>query len=187
MPNRVALAAGVAAGFAAAAAASPTPPSFCAPSTAWVPVWADEFDGPGLDPSSWSTVNGNDVGSCREAWCDPSAVAVANGTLVLTSTPTPAHGFSFTTGAVNSKGKRFWAPTPTYRLCVSAILPGGTGGPGTAAGVWPAHCHTQLHVRRAGLAATHRHAVLPDPEHRRWWPVAGPAQRDHVVAVGPHD
>jgi beta-glucanase (GH16 family) len=125
--------------------------SFCAPSGQWEFAWADDFNGPGLDEASWTPLTGNadrNVGACRDAFCTPEAVAVRNGTLVLTSDvatpggPAPL-GYNWTTGAVSTQGKLAWPDSPAYRLCVSAILPGGgpsgDGAGGTATGLWPAH------------------------------------------------
>lgn len=69
------------------------------------------------------------------------------GELVLTSDVAPADRAttSFTTGAVNTWGKAAWrAGDGTFRVCVSARLPGVSGGSaGTASagsqGLWPAH------------------------------------------------
>ena len=123
--------------------------SFCAPGSQWELAWADDFNGPGLDEASWTPLTGNtdrNVGTCRFGFCTPDAVAVRNGTLVLTSdvaAPGAGHGYNWTTGAVSTQGKRSWPDSPAYRLCVSAILPGGgpggDGAGGTATGLWPAH------------------------------------------------
>lgn len=128
--------------LAAAACASSAAASFCAPSTEWVPAWADEFDGTSIDAASWNVLNASDLGSCRDAWCTPDAVAVRGGALILTTDVAPPgglHGHNWTSGAVNTQGKRSWAPSPWYRVCVSAILPGGASPSSALRGVWPAH------------------------------------------------
>ena len=116
--------------------AAAAPPSFCDPGAGWAPSWADEFDGDTLDPASWNVRNDSETGSCREAWCSPANVAVGGGALRITTRREAAYGFNYTTGAVTTLGKREWPSTPAYRLCVSAVLPGGKGAAGQ--GVWPA-------------------------------------------------
>ena len=102
----------------ASAAVSAAATSFCDPTGGWTLDWEDNFDGDSLDLSSWTPLTsdaGGNIGSCRDAWCTPSAVAVAGGTLVLTTDHAPPgglYGRNFTSGAVNSQGKRSWAPSP---------------------------------------------------------------------------
>lgn len=130
-------AAALAAVAVATAAASPPASSFCA-RDGWTTAWLDDFDGDALDPTSWTAQVGNagrNIGSCRDAYCDAANVGVANGTLLLTTKREVHGGYNFTTGAVETAGKRHW--TPPYRLCASAMLPGGAG-PDAAQGIWPA-------------------------------------------------
>lgn len=148
---RFAAAAAAAAACGAAASALPTPPrgmaaSFCAPGGAWALNWAEDFAGDALDTASWTVLTGNagrNIGACRDALCSAANVAVRNGTLVLTSRAEQAGGMNWTTGAVSTQGKRDWPQSPAYRLCVSAVLPGGgpsgDGAGGSAQGLWPAH------------------------------------------------
>jgi beta-glucanase (GH16 family) len=117
--------------------------SFCdlsALPSSWSLNWEDDFSGDSLDLSSWSIQvgnNGRNIGSCRDAYCSPDNVVVANGTLILSSKAEAVNGYNFTTGAVTTQGKRDWTHAPTFRLCASAMLPGGGGG-GKGAGIWPA-------------------------------------------------
>jgi hypothetical protein len=91
----------------------------------WTRLWEDDFNGDTLNLDNWSVVDANDVSSCREAYCTPANVAVANGNLVLTTTNTPMHGFNYSSAAVNTRGKKNWnAATSSFRTCVSAKLPG---------------------------------------------------------------
>ncbi len=116
--------------------------SFCDPSNGWTLEWEDDFSGDSLDLSSWTPLTsdgGGNIGSCRDAYCTPANVAVANGTLILTSKQEQMNGYNYTTGAVNTSTKRSWKPVPKMRLCFSAILPGyGQGAPHAGAGIWPA-------------------------------------------------
>lgn len=121
------------AAVAAAAAAS-----FCDPDPQWATVWLEEFEGDSLNASAWNVVVGtSDVGSCRDAYCSPNNVHVTGGNLVLTSKLESMGGANYTTGAVNTRNLEYW--NGTYRICVSAILPGyAAGQPHAGAGVWPA-------------------------------------------------
>jgi beta-glucanase (GH16 family) len=119
--------------------------------------WSDEFDGDKLDSSKWSVVcndmEGANCGAlpfgthdptsngaeCRSATCIPEAVSVGNGNLILTSARDPANSSAWTTGAVKTWEKATWTPRDgTYRMCISAKLPGGGGG-AAGQGIWPAH------------------------------------------------
>jgi hypothetical protein len=127
-----------------AACAGSLAPSFCDSQPGWKLDWQDEFDGDSLNASSWSALDLHtyDIGSCRDAVCLPDNVQVAGGALLLRSERRQVQGYNFTTGAVRTKGKRSWTATAesSFRVCVSAILPGeGHGRDGAAQGIWPAH------------------------------------------------
>lgn len=125
---------------ASAPLASAAAASFC-DAPGFARVFEDEFSGGALDAASWSASNGTarEDSSCREAMCLSRNVGVAGGALTLTSRREAAGWASFTTGAVNSQGKRFWPSDPGFRVCVSAQLPGGgVGGAKQGAGYWPA-------------------------------------------------
>lgn len=107
--------------------------SFCDATGDWKLDWLEEFDS--LDLDAWSVVQGNDEGSCRDALCTASNVKVSGGHLVITSKRENEGGYNFTTGAVQTAGKKHWAYKPKFRLCVSAMLPGG-GGNGKGQGIW---------------------------------------------------
>lgn len=114
-------------------------PSFCSNGGGWQVTWADEFDGDTLDPNNWNIQVGDPIGSCRYAYCSANNVAVANGTLILTSRRESSHGFAYTTGAVDTSEKQHWVHTPAFRVCASARLPGNSSAPAaTNTGLWPA-------------------------------------------------
>ena len=105
----------------------------------WSLSFADEFSGSSLNESNWSILNGtseNDS-SCRDAMCLTDNVALENGALLLTARKENSGWAKYTTGAVNSKDKRFFQATHAqpFRLCVSGKVPGGNG---VGAGLWPA-------------------------------------------------
>lgn len=108
--------------------------SFCDPAPGWKQDWVEEFDSADLDPNSWNILDDNEIGSCRQAWCTPKNVHVENGTLVLTSKAESYKGFNWTSAAVNTQGKRSWAgnSSASFRLCVSAKLPGKLDAPRAA-------------------------------------------------------
>lgn len=120
--------------------------SFCTPGPGWHLAFEDTFSGTALNQSNWNVLNGTDSGSCRAALCTPEAVTVSGGSLVLTTANRSAEFngevFNWTTGAVNSKGKQHWDRNQTFRLCVTAKLPGGgpdgDGNDYVGTGIWPA-------------------------------------------------
>jgi beta-glucanase (GH16 family) len=112
--------------------------SFCT-DNGWDIVWRDEFDGTTLNLSNWNVVQGDSIGSCRDALCTKENVYLdGHGSLVLRSDFGPTGGFNYTSGAVNTSGKQAWIHTPSFRACVRAQLPGG-GGQHKGQGIWPAH------------------------------------------------
>ena len=121
--------------IAACLVASVCAASFC-DAQGWTPEWREDFTGSSLDPTKWSVYDGPSIGSCRDALCSPDNVAVYGGALHLTTQREKvSHDgimYNYTTGAVNTYGKAHWSPTPRYRLCVSARLPGHSSPPGAA-------------------------------------------------------
>lgn len=114
--------------------------SFCDPVPGqWVSNWTEEFEGDSLDPQAWNIQVGNadrNIGSCRDAYCDPNNIIVSNGTLIIVSKNETSNGYNYTTGGVTTENKKIWTYSPTYRLCVSAKLPGKNTE--TGLGLWPA-------------------------------------------------
>lgn len=117
--------------------------------------WSDEFDGDSIDASKWNIVC-NDMSAvncgalpfptsangaeCRSARCIPEAVTVADGFLTLISQRDSNNSTAWTTGAVKTQNKSSWTTGDgTYRMCISAKLPGGASGEGAGQGIWPAH------------------------------------------------
>lgn len=114
--------------------------SFCEPDARWTTAFVDDFDGDTLNPLTWNVHVGSDDSLCRDSCCTAENVVVHDGKLVLLSkhNSPPGCSYPYTSGAVTTEGKKSWASSPVFRLCVSAMLPGG-GGQGAGAGVWPAH------------------------------------------------
>ena len=131
--------------------------SFCTEEPgAWRVEFQEDFDQPTLNLSRWTVTEGVGpvggpsaradcagaacipLGSCREAVCTADNVYLSEGRLILRSQRQALQGRSFTTGGISSYGKATWATTGgAFRLCISAILPGTSGG--LAQGLWPAH------------------------------------------------
>ena len=123
----------------ASAAASASAASFCeAPGFAL--EWSDEFSGSSLDASTWSVAEGTarDDSSCREAVCMAANVAVAGGSLVLTARRENVAWANYTTGAINSHGKRGFGARPgaPVRICIRGTVPVGPNA--TSHSYWPA-------------------------------------------------
>jgi beta-glucanase (GH16 family) len=124
----------------ASSSSSPTAPaSFCA-APGFSLEWSDEFSGSAIDASSWS-VSANtqrDDSACREAICMPANVAVTGGQLFLTARRENVAWANFTTGAVNTHGKRGWGARPgaPVRICIAGTVPVGPNS--SAASYWPA-------------------------------------------------
>ena len=143
----------------AVAAAAVAYGGFCDESAEFSVEWRDEFEGDALNRSLWSVVCSNmsapgcddlpfitharsNGAECRSALCVSDMVSVENGSLVLTSRRVGAPGNAsngWVTGAVKTRNKAAWnARDGTYRVCISAKLPGAGGG-GRGQGLWPAH------------------------------------------------
>jgi hypothetical protein len=103
------------------------------------PEFADDFDGPALDATTWTVRNASmpNDSHCRAARCMAGNVEQRGGALVLTARREESAWAAFTTGAVDSHGKRGWgarAGAPA-RICVKGVVP--TGARGAGAGYWP--------------------------------------------------
>ena len=82
--------------------------------------WRDEFDTPTLNTTSWTAIQGMNIGRCRSAYCDPANVWISEGHLVLVSRRINTFpGYNYTTGAVETLGKAHWWPNKTFRLCTT--------------------------------------------------------------------
>src|SRR5690606_13351184 len=105
-------------------------PAFAQSSQSWVLTWSDEFNGSGLDTSAWNVEDSttSSYGGTEQAW-RPANVTVSNGVLRLTGRRESAGNRQYTSGAVNTRGKRTFGPD--FRLEVRANIPAFRGG-------WPA-------------------------------------------------
>lgn len=98
-------------------------------------VWADYFNDKTLDPSSWNIeVNGNGGGNNELQYYAAANVTVGDdgegrGCLILTARKESKNGKQFTSGRLNTQGKRFF----THGKIESSIKL-----PKTANGLWPA-------------------------------------------------
>jgi beta-glucanase (GH16 family) len=93
-------------------------------------VWADYFDGTALNTDDWNIeVNGDGGGNKELQYYRAENVTVENGCLVLTARKETYLGKDFTSGRLNTSGKRFF----THGKIESSIRL-----PKTANGLWPA-------------------------------------------------
>jgi len=106
--------------------------AFCDSGNGWRQVFKDDFNT--FDENSWTITLGSDAGQGREAWLTKDNVYVQNSNLVLRSQRQVVGTSNYTSGAITSKGKKFWS---NARVCVRATLPGGSHQ--AAQGIWPAH------------------------------------------------
>lgn len=118
--------------------------SFCDtdPAGGYKMTWHDEFDGPELNTDNWNVATdtaGWHFAYGRDALCTKDNVYIENGNLVLRSQRQVVDKWNYTTGGVDTMNKAWWTPSPTYRMCIRAILPGGSTTPGGGQGIWPAH------------------------------------------------
>ncbi|MGW4893374.1 glycoside hydrolase family 16 protein [Kitasatospora sp. NPDC004240] len=101
----------------------------------WHLAFRDDFNGPGLDRSTWVTCYDWNVRGCtnsgnhEDQWYLPGQVSVADGVLTLTAERTPTRGsdgktYPWTSGMV-STGREQWDGTPkktfTYGYFAAAI------------------------------------------------------------------
>ncbi|MDR6512601.1 beta-glucanase (GH16 family) [Novosphingobium capsulatum] len=155
----VLLAAGAAAATPAHAAPSP-------PGPGWHLVWADEFNGTGIDPTRWTLADDCWGGGNQERQCytpRASNAHVAHGQLVITARKEAWRGPTypqdlrdsaekaaagaekpFTSARLSTKGKAAWR---YGRVEVRAKLPGGQGS-------WPAIWMLPAHDRYGHWAAS---------------------------------
>jgi len=95
----------------------------------WVQIWSDEFNGTSVDQSNWSYITNIHVNNEQQQYTTSSQnVAVNNGTLKLTARYQPTNGYPFTSGRLESAGKRQFGHT---RIESRIKLPVGSG-------IWPA-------------------------------------------------
>ena len=115
--------------------------SFCS-APGFSPEWSDDFSGATLDTASWTVKDSSEPNDsyCREAVCQAANVAVSGGALLLTARRQASAWANFTTGAVDSRGKRSWGARPgaPVRICIGGTLPSAGGGGAGGDGYWPA-------------------------------------------------
>jgi beta-glucanase (GH16 family) len=69
----------------------------------WREVFADDFTGSTLNPSSWFAYGKVEPGGDPGAWFDPNHVSVSNDELVISGYQDPADGNKWATGGIQSK------------------------------------------------------------------------------------
>ncbi len=97
-------------------------------------IWQDEFDGDALDPASWNVQLGDGCpelcgwGNQELQYYQAENVSVADGVLTIEARVESAGGKPYTSGRVNTEGKRFFK---YGRVDIRAKMPRGRGP-------WPA-------------------------------------------------
>ncbi|AKQ63781.1 Endo-1,4-beta-xylanase A precursor [Myxococcus hansupus] len=73
----------------------------------WVEVWRDDFDGNSINPANWFANTGVHVNSEQQNYTtSPRNIQVSNGTLKLIARHESSNGYPFTSGRLESAGKR---------------------------------------------------------------------------------
>ncbi len=75
--------------------------------TGWTQIWSDEFDGTSVNTANWSYVTNVHVNSEQQQYTtSPNNVQVSNGTLKLIVRRESNNGYPFTSGRLESAGKK---------------------------------------------------------------------------------
>jgi beta-glucanase (GH16 family) len=96
----------------------------------WGLEWADEFNGPTLDPAVWITVDGPAQVNNEAEYYTPSEVYIENGSLVLRSQARSFGGRSYTSGEVRTGVHRLVSQGSAVEWRTQ--IPSGKG-------IWPAN------------------------------------------------
>lgn len=96
----------------------------------WALEWADEFNGPALDPAVWITVDGASNVNNERQYYTPSEVYLENGSLVLRSQERNFGGRPYTSGEVRTGTKRVVSKGSAVEWRTQ--IPSGKG-------IWPAN------------------------------------------------
>lgn len=108
----------------------------------WVQVWNDEFDGTSIDTSNWFHNTGVHVNSEQQQYTSsPNNVQVSNGTLKLIARHEWSNGYPFTSGRLESAGRREFGHG---RVEARIKLPVGPG-------LWPAFWMLGNNINQPGV------------------------------------
>ncbi|MBZ4334909.1 glycoside hydrolase family 16 protein [Corallococcus interemptor] len=129
----------------------------------WVQVWSDEFDGTRVDPSNWRIQTDVHVNNEQQQYtASPDNVSVSGGTLKLTARMRTANGYPFTSGRVESAGKREFKHG---RVEARIKLPVGVG-------LWPAFWMLGHDIHTAGWPACGELDIMENVGYGDWVSVA---------------
>ena len=99
------------------------------PLSGWVQIWSDEFNGTSVDQSNWSYITNVHVNNEQQQYTNSAQnISVSGGTLKITARLQSNNGYPFTSGRLESAGKRQFGHT---RIESRIKMPVG-------AGLWPA-------------------------------------------------
>ncbi|MDC0709068.1 glycoside hydrolase family 16 protein [Stigmatella sp. ncwal1] len=129
------------------------------PRAGWVQIWSDEFNGTGVDASNWSYVTNIHVNNEQQQYTTSSQnVAVNNGTLKLTARLQSNNGYPFTSGRLESAGKRQFGHT---RIEARIKLPVGPG-------LWPAFWLLGHDINSVGWPACGELDIMENVGYSNW-------------------
>jgi len=92
------------------------------------PTWSDEFNGSSVNTADWTAKVGGPGGNCcggTEQYFRNENVTVSGGSLHIRASRESYGGFNYTSGAIESIGKRMIPAYTDYRLEFRAKLPSG--------------------------------------------------------------
>ncbi|MFY0577024.1 glycoside hydrolase family 16 protein [Cystobacter fuscus] len=129
------------------------------PLAGWVQIWSDEFDGTSVNTSNWSYVTNVHVNNEQQQYTTSSQnVSVSNGTLKITARLQSNNGYPFTSGRLESAGKRQFGHT---RIESRIKLPVG-------AGLWPAFWLLGHDINSVGWPACGELDIMENVGYSDW-------------------
>ncbi|ATB41502.1 endo-1,4-beta-xylanase [Cystobacter fuscus] len=125
----------------------------------WVQIWSDEFDGTSINTSNWAYVTDVHVNNEQQQYTTSSEnVQVSNGTLKLIARYKPTNGYPYTSGRLESAGKREFSHG---RIEARIKLPVGPG-------LWPAFWLLGNDINTVGWPACGELDILENVGYSDW-------------------
>ncbi|MET0405257.1 MAG: family 16 glycosylhydrolase [Cystobacter sp.] len=125
----------------------------------WVQIWSDEFDGTSINTSNWHHNTTIHVNNEQQQYVDSSQnVQVSNGTLKLIARYQPTNGYPYTSGRLESAGKREFSHG---RVEARLKLPVGPG-------LWPAFWMLGNDINQVGWPACGELDIMENVGYGEW-------------------